>query len=83
MDEGVQLMTTGIDLPVGVSIGLEGQTGLALAVHRGRILISIVKDGEGLSVWLGGDQIDLVAGMMADKVQEASRFEAPSLRLVQ
>lgn len=77
------IQTQGLDLPVATSMGDHEQNGIAFGTHNGRVLISIVKDGHGLSVWLGGDDIDLAAGMLAVAVEDATRAEAPSLRSVQ
>lgn len=81
MDNVMHPITTqGIDLPVGEARSSnDNRSGIAIATHNSRVLISIVKNGKGLCVWLSDDEIDLVAGMLAVAIETVNRAEAPSL----
>lgn len=81
--KGVPVMATGFDVPVSISHGAKGQNCIALSADRDRIIITIFKGGKGFSAWIGGDQIDAVAGAFADMVLEVNQREAPSTRVVQ
>lgn len=74
------ITTQGLDLPVGEARSPDNRSGIAIATLNSRVLISIVKGGEGLSVWLSDDEIDLVAGMLAVAIETVNHAEAPSLR---
>ncbi|MFY9350081.1 MAG: hypothetical protein WBL20_14405 [Sphingobium sp.] len=67
----------GVDMPVERAVSPAGRTGIAFGNVNGSIVVSLVKDGEGMSVLLSGMMIDAVAGLFAQAVEQANEAMAP------
>lgn len=78
----IPLHVVGRDLPVYQSGG-HVRDGIAFGVLGAEVFITISRDGRAFYVRLTGEEIDAVAGLLADAVFAATRSEAPTLGSLQ
>lgn len=74
---------TGVSAPVGNAHAPGGETGIGFSTMGGTVVIAITRNGEGLAVALKGDDLDTIAGFMADVLTQATRHDHPSLGSIQ
>lgn len=80
-DNGTQLIALkvqGVDLPVRRAPGNDAD-GIAIGHMGNEVFITISYRGDAYYVRLGGDDIDLVAHLMANAMSIATRADAPSM----
>ncbi|SCW55931.1 hypothetical protein SAMN02927924_01346 [Sphingobium faniae] len=78
-----QIIASGFETKVGTALAPQGQSGIAFSADEGSLTIAITRDGEGLCVRLDGDEIDYVAGLLADMVHAATLQDQPVARSIQ
>lgn len=78
----IPLRVVGRDMPVYQSGG-HVRDGIAFGILGDEVFITISRDGRAFYVRLSGDEIDAVAGLLADAVFAVTRTEAPTLGTVQ
>lgn len=78
----IMLRVRGCDMPVYQSAG-HVHDGIAFGVLGDAVFVTISRGGRAFYVRLSGDEIDAVAGLLADAVFAATRAEAPTRGTVQ
>lgn len=78
----IPLRVVGRDMPVYQSGG-HVHDGIAFGVLGDEVFITISRSGRAFYVRLSGEEIDVVAGLLADAVFAATRAEAPTLGSMQ
>lgn len=78
----IPLRVVGRDMPVYQSGG-HVHDGIAFGVLGDEVFVTISRGGRAFYVRLSGEEIDAVAGLLADAVFAATRAEAPTRGTVQ